>query len=61
MRVDLFCLVTIIAVCVLCVFGRDYYDPAVLTIILQTVSDMVGLFSISIRFVAEMDNFMTSA
>jgi len=61
MRIDLFCLIMIIAVNVLCVAGRDYYDPAVLTICLQTVSDMVGLFSVSVRFLVEMDNFVTSA
>ena len=58
---DIICLIFLFAVSIFAVLEKDNQDPEFLAFILQSVTDTIIYFSVSIRMIAEIQNFMTSA
>ena len=60
-RFDLGIVVLTLAASVLCIAFKGVIEDELLTFSLQIITDVTIYFSISMRFMAEMQNYMTSA
>jgi hypothetical protein len=61
MVLDLTCLLFTLAVAGITMYVKGKFDNDFLAFTLQIITDVVVYFSISIRMVAEMENYMTSS
>jgi ATP-binding cassette subfamily C (CFTR/MRP) protein 4 len=60
-RLDMICVLFTITTTLLCVLQKGTQDSALLTLSLQIITDVIAMFSISLRMYAEFENYMTSS
>lgn len=60
-NLDLICCFMSVATTAVCMAQKGRVDSNLLALSLQIVSDVIVNFSVSLRFYAEFDNFMTSS
>jgi len=61
LRLDLVCVMFTIATTAVAFLQKGHVDDELLILSLQSITDVIGFFSISLRMYAEFDNFMTSS
>ena len=60
-RLDLVCIVFTASVTVLALVQKGNVNSELLIITMQVVTDLISMFSVSLRMFAETQNFMTSS
>ena len=61
MVLDTICVVFTLSVAVFSLYAKDKIDNDILAFSLQVITDVVVFFSISLRMLAEIENYLTSS
>ena len=61
MRLDFVCVLFTVATTAIAFAQKGHVNTSLLILSIQSITDVIGFFSISIRMYADFDNFMTSS